>query len=43
MAGPLDGVNVLELAIALAAPSAAAMLGDWGASVTKVEPLSGDP
>lgn len=43
MTGPLEGVTVLELAIALAAPSAAAMLVDWGASVTKVEPLTGDP
>jgi len=40
---PLDGVKVLELAVALAAPSATAMLGDWGADVVKVEPLSGDP
>jgi crotonobetainyl-CoA:carnitine CoA-transferase CaiB-like acyl-CoA transferase len=43
MTGPLDGVVVLELAVALAAPSAAAMLGDWGAEVVKVEPLTGDP
>ncbi len=42
MTGPLDGVRVLELAVALAAPSAAAMLGDWGAEVIKVEPLTGD-
>jgi crotonobetainyl-CoA:carnitine CoA-transferase CaiB-like acyl-CoA transferase len=34
---------VVELAVALAAPSAAAMLGDWGASVVKVEPHAGDP
>ena len=43
MSGPLDGVQVVELAIALAAPSAAAVMGDWGASVVKVEPLGGDP
>lgn len=43
MAGPLQGVTVLELGVALAGPSAAALLGDWGASVTKVEPLTGDP
>ena len=42
MTGPLDGVRVLELAVALAAPSTAAMLGDWGAEVIKVEPLTGD-
>ena len=27
----------------IAGPSAAAMLGDWGAQVIKVEPLEGDP
>jgi crotonobetainyl-CoA:carnitine CoA-transferase CaiB-like acyl-CoA transferase len=43
MTGPLDGVFVLEMAFALAAPSAAAILGDWGATVVKVEPLTGDP
>jgi crotonobetainyl-CoA:carnitine CoA-transferase CaiB-like acyl-CoA transferase len=43
MHAPLEGVKVVELAVALAAPSAAAMLGDWGASVVKVEPHSGDP
>jgi crotonobetainyl-CoA:carnitine CoA-transferase CaiB-like acyl-CoA transferase len=43
MNGPLAGVRVLELAVALAAPSAAAMLGDWGAEVIKVEPHTGDP
>jgi crotonobetainyl-CoA:carnitine CoA-transferase CaiB-like acyl-CoA transferase len=41
--GPLEGIVVLELAVALAAPSAAAVLGDWGATVIKVEPLTGDP
>jgi crotonobetainyl-CoA:carnitine CoA-transferase CaiB-like acyl-CoA transferase len=43
MTGPLNGIVVLELAVALAAPSAAAVLGDWGAEVIKVEPLTGDP
>ena len=43
MTGPLDGVTVVEFAVALAAPSAAAILSDWGASVVKVEPLTGDP
>jgi crotonobetainyl-CoA:carnitine CoA-transferase CaiB-like acyl-CoA transferase len=41
--GPLAGIKVVELAVALAAPSAAAMLGDWGAEVLKVEGLTGDP
>lgn len=40
---PLAGVRVLELGVALAVPSAAAMLGDWGAEVIKVEPHTGDP
>jgi crotonobetainyl-CoA:carnitine CoA-transferase CaiB-like acyl-CoA transferase len=43
MGAPLDGVRVVEMAVALAAPSAAAMLGAWGADVLKVEPLTGDP
>ncbi len=43
MTGPLDGIVVLELAVALAAPSATALLADWGAAVIKVEPLTGDP
>ena len=40
---PLAGVRVLELGVALAVPSAAAMMGDWGAEVIKVEPHTGDP
>jgi crotonobetainyl-CoA:carnitine CoA-transferase CaiB-like acyl-CoA transferase len=43
MRPPLSGIKVVELAVALAAPSAAAVLGDWGAEVLKVEPLTGDP
>ena len=44
MAGPLDGVRVLEVAIYAFAPSATAILGDWGADVLKVEhPVLGDP
>lgn len=42
MTGPLEGVEVVELAMALAEPSCGAILGEWGASVTKVEPLTGD-
>jgi crotonobetainyl-CoA:carnitine CoA-transferase CaiB-like acyl-CoA transferase len=34
---------VLELGVALAVPSAAAILSDWGADVIKVEPHTGDP
>jgi crotonobetainyl-CoA:carnitine CoA-transferase CaiB-like acyl-CoA transferase len=43
MNGPLDGVQVLELGIWVAAPSAAAVLADWGARVVKIEPPEGDP
>ena len=43
MRGPLDGVRVLELGMWVAVPSAAAVLGDWGAHVVKMEPPEGDP
>ncbi|MEE8346019.1 MAG: CoA transferase, partial [Dehalococcoidia bacterium] len=43
MAGPLEGVKVVELGLWVAAPSAAAMLSDWGAQVIKIEPPQGDP
>ena len=43
MAGPLNGIRVLELGIWVAVPSAAAVLADWGASVAKIEPPDGDP
>lgn len=39
---PLEGIRVLEIAGWLAAPCAAALLGDMGAEVIKVEPLQGD-
>lgn len=41
---PLQGVRVLDVATMLAAPFCAALLGDFGAEVIKVEmPGSGDP
>ncbi len=44
MTQPLDGIKVLEVAIYAFAPSAAAILSDWGADVIKVEhPSGGDP
>ena len=43
MAAPLDDVVVLEIDNWMAAPSAAAVLADMGATVIKIEPLTGDP
>ena len=42
MAGPLEGVHVLDLSQGLSGPYAAMLLGDAGARITKVEPLGGD-
>ncbi|MGK2913588.1 MAG: CaiB/BaiF CoA transferase family protein [Porticoccaceae bacterium] len=41
-ATPLTGIRVVELGQNLAAPSAAAILADMGATVIKVESISGD-
>ncbi|TAM65568.1 CoA transferase [Mycobacterium sp.] len=43
MSPPLVGVRVVSLAINLPGPLAAARLAELGATVTKVEPPSGDP
>ncbi|MBI2766738.1 MAG: CoA transferase [Chloroflexi bacterium] len=43
MPGPLEGIKVVELGVWVAGPSCAAILGDWGAQVTKIEPPDGDP
>jgi formyl-CoA transferase len=43
MAGPLEGVRVVEVANWTFVPAAGAVLGDLGADVIKVEPPSGDP
>jgi crotonobetainyl-CoA:carnitine CoA-transferase CaiB-like acyl-CoA transferase len=39
----LHGLRVIEMGVWVAAPSAGALLADWGADVIKVEPPSGDP
>ncbi len=39
----LSSVRVVELGVWVAAPSAAALLADWGAEVIKVESPTGDP
>ncbi len=43
MAGPLEGVRVIEMGVWVAGPSCAAILADWGADVVKIEPPDGDP
>lgn len=41
--GPLHGVKVVELGVWVAGPAATGMMADWGATVIKVEPPTGDP
>jgi crotonobetainyl-CoA:carnitine CoA-transferase CaiB-like acyl-CoA transferase len=43
MGGPLEGFKVVELGMWVAGPACAAILGDWGAEVVKIEPPTGDP
>ena len=44
MAGPLDGIRVVEFASWTFVPAGGAVLVDWGAEVFKVEhPVTGDP
>ncbi|MCU1390559.1 MAG: CoA transferase [Ilumatobacteraceae bacterium] len=41
--GALDGIKVLEAGLLVQGPQAAALLGDWGADVVKIElPIFGD-
>jgi crotonobetainyl-CoA:carnitine CoA-transferase CaiB-like acyl-CoA transferase len=39
----LAGIRVVELATYIAAPAAAGIMSDWGATVIKIEPPGGDP
>jgi crotonobetainyl-CoA:carnitine CoA-transferase CaiB-like acyl-CoA transferase len=43
MAGPLDGVRVVEISMFQQGPVAGMRLGDLGADVIKIEAPSGDP
>jgi crotonobetainyl-CoA:carnitine CoA-transferase CaiB-like acyl-CoA transferase len=43
MSKVLEGIRVVEFASYQLVPAAAAVLGEFGADVVKVEPLSGDP
>src|SRR4051794_32566556 len=43
MAGPMEGVKVVELGVWVAGPAAGGILADWGADVVKIEPPEGDP
>ena len=43
MAGPLEGVKIVELGVWVAGPAAGGILADWGADVIKIEPPTGDP
>ena len=43
MAGPLEGVRVVEITMFQQGPVAGMRLGDLGADVIKVEPMNGDP
>ena len=43
MAGPLDGVRVIESSLFQQGPVAGMRLGDLGADVIKVEAKAGDP
>jgi len=44
MAGPLEGIKVVEIGFFVAGPAASGILADWGADVVKLEPPDGgDP
>src|SRR6201996_7286204 len=43
MAGPMEGIKVVELGVWGAGPATGGILADWGADVIKIEPPTGDP
>ncbi|MCV7402665.1 CoA transferase [Mycobacterium fragae] len=43
MAGPMEGIKVVELGVWVAGPAAGGILAEWGADVIKIEPPTGDP
>src|SRR5262245_63917258 len=44
MAGPMEGVRVVELSAWVVGPAVGGILADWGADVVKIEaPPAGDP
>jgi len=44
VAGPLDGIRIIEVASWMFVPSGGSVLVDWGADVIKIEhPVTGDP
>lgn len=43
MAGPVEGIKVVELGVWVAGPATGGILADWGADVVKIEPPTGDP
>ena len=43
MAGPLEGIKVVEMGVWVAGPSCAGILADWGAYDMKIEPPEGAP
>lgn len=44
MAGPLEGIRVVEIGFWVAGPATGGILADWGAEVIKIEPPpAGDP